>query len=1033
LSIFPQELQNHVLALLKRCSLFEEEEAEAARDELPSSTNMFKPIVLLDDIGAVILNGFCNKLRDAMREPPVRINKPDGIRTSSNWIVENFYRCDFLVQHNISDELGNELVDVALAILQLSHTDVLDFVVSCTSPTYGFVNRICDGLRDTGYDCGRHVFRRRSSIRSELRNLKIGKGTKVLLFTDLISSGDLVGQMCQALEENGAKVVGLIALVDARTTEEMGAYSTENRDPFERFNAGTAVSLTTIEIPKRDSKDRKYGFYIDPETLAVKPARRDLKEQWDHYFAEVFSGKGGIISSGTFSSPVTLMVRLSECGALTYGHFIQGRNHSTVLCDARKVFNDELLRNEIVTNIAKYILKHNISLVVSPNHSNVYLLTQALQYRFKLAEEEGGDRHLDFATALRVQSRGGENDYQLAIEADDISPNLGAHNAVMILDDGVCSGTTIKALVREVVAAFQNHKLPTPSIHVVAFVSRLSENDASFWDAIARQAGGMLNFTYFMALPLPVYLKEHCPVCSQQAEVSRLLRNSPASDYVSLFCRNWSETLVPVDLYTVPSSQRTEVLSGEAVHTLAAYFIALRRGNVKLVWQKIMEYQNATVVITALGHLLLRSYDINAREPSPLQVIKEMLRFAKMKERTLGERLYILRKLIQFTKLSTSPNPITALVADLVDAYVPALENQTILGGLEVLFFQLLFGEGGFKEAQNSISGNTPTRYAQLNQQILDALESTVRKNNDPVIRLSITWLIHSLSGRIMELKSVGAVVLRLASLNRFVPHHHSQRFALQEATTFVQHLIATQDIADQQKRLETLCRGVRQLFTEMYDCIEILTPQSDDLIEPYRYLQEQKQELGHLDDNLSTLRKCTDANQIRTALDGLYDALERLRTAWFAEPIDRVKIFLRPFSVQPTTAIREITHAYLGKATIETSGLDGRLRTLVLFPPEEFATLVRHLYAHLNDPKKVIPGQSVHAHWQQLPHAIEKSKVVLTLHNTGSRGNSSPTLRGLRGFQESLRQYGGELDLRIEEGDNGFICTVKITLHIWE
>src|ERR1039458_121686 len=331
LASFPQELQDYVLALLRRCSLFEEEAAPAAREELPSITNKFKPVVFLDDIGAVILDGFCNRLKEAIRKPPIQICKPEGIRTSSNWVVDNFYRCDYLAQDKISDELGNELVDLALAILQLSHTEVLDFVVSCTSPTHWFVNRICDGLRNTGYDCGRHVFRRRSSIRSELLNLRIGKGTKVLLFTDLISSGDLVEQMCQALEENGAIVVGLIALVDARMKEEMEAYSTENPDPLERFNAGTAVSLTTIENPKRDPKNRKYSFYIEPETLAVKPYRRDLEEQWNHYFAGVFSGKGEVIASGTFSSPDTLLKRLSECGALTYGHFIRSEEHTSEL------------------------------------------------------------------------------------------------------------------------------------------------------------------------------------------------------------------------------------------------------------------------------------------------------------------------------------------------------------------------------------------------------------------------------------------------------------------------------------------------------------------------------------------------------------------------------------------------------------------------------------------------------------------------------------------------------------------------------
>ncbi len=787
-----------------------------------------------------------------------------------------------------------------------------------------------------------------------------------------------------------------------------------------------------MQIQSGYPKSRKYGFYIDPETLAVKPARRNLQEQWNHFFSEVFSGKGEVILSATFSSPDALLKRLSECGALTYGHFIHGTNHSNVLCDPRKVFNDELLRNEIVTNLAKFILKHNISLVVSPNHSNVYLLTHALQYRFNLAKEEGGGRQLFFATALQVQSRGGESDYQLTVEADIVGSDSPAHEAVVILDDGICSGTTIKALVREVVATFQNQRLPTPSIHVIAFVSRLSESDASFWDAINHQAGGKLNFGYFMALPLPAHRKEHCPVCNQQAEVGRLLRSSPTSDYASLFFRNWIEALTPVDLYTVPISQRTEVLSGEAVRTLAAHFIALSRGNVKLVWEKIIETPNATVVITVLGHLLLRSYDINAREPSPPQVIKMMLRFAGMKERSSSERLYIFRKLIQFAKLSTSPMSIINLVDDVVDTYAPALEDQAILGGLEVLLFQLLFRETGFKNA-NILLADIPEQYAQQYQRILDALEIAVRNNNDSIIRLSLTWLIHSLSRKSTELKSIGSAVLRLASHSRLVPHHHSQRFTLQEASSFVANLMKAQEIGGQQKRLETLCRGVSLFFGEMYDCIEVLAPQTRDLEATYLYLLDQKQGLKQLEEYLIALRKGTDVIQAQTALDGLYDVLERLRTAWFSSSVDRVKQFLRPFAVQPAAVIIEIAQTYSGSATIHTTELMGCDQKMVLFPPEEFATLVRHLHSHLEDSMKVMEGQPVSAHWQQAPHAVERSKLVFTLKNTNSIRQVSPVLRGLRGFKEVLRQYGGELDLQIEEAVNGSVCTVKITLHVWE
>jgi hypothetical protein len=138
-----------------------------------------------------------------------------------------------------------------------------------------------------------------------------------------------------------------------------------------------------------------------------------VAEQWHHFFADVFKGEGDVTASSTFDSPDSLLERLSECDALIYGHFVHGRNHSNVLCDARRVFNDDLLRNEIVTNLARYILRNKIALIVSPNNSNVYLLIQALRGRFELAVEEGGDLRLQFATALWMQTTVQDSDYQL--------------------------------------------------------------------------------------------------------------------------------------------------------------------------------------------------------------------------------------------------------------------------------------------------------------------------------------------------------------------------------------------------------------------------------------------------------------------------------------------------------------------------------------------------------------------------------------------------------------------------------------------
>ena len=1028
LADFPDKLRTHTLALLDRCPLFEQKGAQPRREELPSRTNLFKPVVDLADIGSVILNGFCNKLRDAIRQPPVCIHKTEGIRTVSNWVVENFYRCDFLVQHKILDELGSELVDVALAILQHSRAQALDYVVSCTSPTHWFVNRICDGLRSAGYDCGRHVFRKRSSITEEVRGLGIVKGTNVLLFTDLISSGALVEQMCQALEERGAVVVGLIALVDARTKDEMEEYSTQNPDPLERFRAGTAVPLTTIQEPKHDPKNRRYGFYIDPETLTPKPIRSlDIEEQWHHFFADVFSGKGGVTSSATFASPDALVQRLSECGALIYGHFIHGTNHSNILCDARKVFGDDLLRNEIVTNLAKYILRNKIALVVSPNHSNVYLLTQALRYRFKLAEEEGSSWRLQFATALRVQSTIPESDYQLTGLGGDMNREWSGNGAVLILDDGVCSGTTIKALIREVVNTFYKQGSPPLRIHVIAFVNRLSENDTAFWNALDLHATGTLDFSYFMALPLPAHPREHCPVCKQQDEVDRFLQRGTLSDYAPIFYREWKKALAPVDLYTLPPSQKTEVLSGEPVRILAAHLIALRRGNVRLVWQKIRGYENATVVITVLGNLLLRSYDIHTRDPEPDEIIRELLRYAKMPERNHRERLYILRKLIQFARLGTSPNAMAALAGEVLEAYTPALDERPIVGGLEVLFSQLL--SGGRSREDNFCSGARPD---DCRQQVLEALEAAVQKSSDVTSRGHLSWLIHSLSTGQTELKSVGAAVLRLASHNRLTPQHHSQRITLQEVSSEIRRLLTRREGAATEKhRLATLCRAALGFFREMYDCARILAHQSEGLDAAYQDLNRRVDGLKQLEDELSALLQDPDKQQQMLSLARLFDIVERLRVAWFAPPHERIKQFVRSFAITPVAEIREAASGYEGKAVINLDGLKGLEHTLALFPRHEFGELVRHLHRHLDE--KGIPGQVVLAAWQQEAHPFERGKLVLALRNSGTRARESAGLRGLQRFQDGLRQFGGNLYPQPDTGELNTSYNVKIELHIWE
>jgi len=301
-----------------RTDLFEEIPTKDFSTGQLVPSGRFRPKVSYETLRSIISETFISQLRAGLKSnscsfPPQQEGKkkdekkkkkkkkkatPLLIKLPNGMTVDRFYHCDGLLAYapparrselatdttaareRFKDTLNAHLVDLAKALE--SHTPGrFDLVVSCTSPTHWFVHQLVDGLSDPSHQCGHFVGTTAASFAQEFKTVQLRRAAKVLVFTDVVSTGGLMNKMVKSLVDAGFHIRGLIALLDTRTPEEM-SNSKKSSKLTSYIDRDNIAILTRIEVNKRQGG--RIGWRIDPQTLEPIPVAS--QDDW------CLSGKG---------------------------------------------------------------------------------------------------------------------------------------------------------------------------------------------------------------------------------------------------------------------------------------------------------------------------------------------------------------------------------------------------------------------------------------------------------------------------------------------------------------------------------------------------------------------------------------------------------------------------------------------------------------------------------------------------------------------------------------------------------------------
>ena len=574
------EWQAEAHRLLGRCPLFYSLQMLDPAGDTRSTYN-FKPHFTLDQITAHIQELFTDKLEKVIKKnPKISFHDDDGIMLSQECVVHDYYRCDALVDSVIADELAEELANIAHGFAAETPEGKIDYVISCTSPTHWFVHKIVDGLGEYGIPVGHYVFAAKSSIKTEIENTGIHKGHNVVLFTDVISSGNLIETIAKYVEKTEAHLVGLIAIIDTRDLDEL-----ENSDPIKAKFDGKVQILVRLPVAMKNDRialqKAKWIKHGDTAALRLRKLSGD-REREDYYNLQVFGGIGRLKEHhGFWSDPTTLLRHLAATKALRAGHFKHGSHHSIIYCDVRQAFSDAFLREAFVTTLFQYIIINNIDLVVCPNDSGIYLIKDELALRFP--KESVCD--VMFVTASRISTP--EHSYvyiltTLNSEFKGVWPQ--SIRNVLIMDDGIVSGETMRSLVSEVIGDSRKvtadtkkrtvrirtqtseQLLPLESIHIATFISRLADGQSEFFcnlEEFTRELKKTPNgtheqsdpivFSALFSLPIKAYPEDACPVCRRFDAILGIAGNEDFLSTIRNFCSEWYHNLKVLNPHEIVS------------------------------------------------------------------------------------------------------------------------------------------------------------------------------------------------------------------------------------------------------------------------------------------------------------------------------------------------------------------------------------------------------------------------------------------------------------------------------------------------
>ena len=544
---------------------FFEEIVVPSSDGTESFTGRYKLKIDIEQIKSKISYTFTSELKsvlnsDFCRLTPETLNIKNGggrkrtnklIRLPNGLLVDTFFRCDGLLNNpdrKFQKKLIKELIESAIQIENVS-SEKINIIISCTSPTHWFVHQIADGLTSKNRHCAHFVAKRHTFFETELKETNIPNNLNALIFTDVLSTGRVAETMINALKEKDFKILGLIALLDTRSNNERQKHTfLDNAIPSER----QMILARELGVKKWHNTTKEAGWAVDPETLEPKPIKKEKEALQDKYF----SGIGALAFPGKDAKEI-----LKNSGALKNGHLKHGSHHSEYGCDIKKILGLPSLRSQIGNRLNIYIEKSNFDLIICPNNSNAYLLLNIIR------EIRGTPaKNIPVRIAL-CRYIAGEKTYSLSL-----GKGLDINNIkkILIIDDGVVTGTSLKSVITEILMRFASQKKDTlKEIHMTVFLNEMSPVKTKFWDKIGgcdpniffekkiikknTKKRGFINpdvfFNAFISYPHPVYKNDNCPICLKEREYLANSIDDTKTPFERAFYENWANDLKLLDIY----------------------------------------------------------------------------------------------------------------------------------------------------------------------------------------------------------------------------------------------------------------------------------------------------------------------------------------------------------------------------------------------------------------------------------------------------------------------------------------------------
>lgn len=375
--------------------------------------------------------------------------------------------------------------------------------------------------------------------RAELAEF-ISAEDEVILCTDVISTASLMKEVISLTRRIGATVISAIALVDARSPLT-STWSNIIEQEIEGVPLLLASSLDRSMVNSNSSNDTHY--WVDPVSAVPVPFLLESEIDVERILRTV--------------------KLLSDTDAVTIGHFVSGLRHTSVKVDVEKLLTERSLIGTWTETIVRSVLASDDWNDFTPQ---ITLIPVGVNRIDKLARIDSFFRPANeifaeiittfFPTTPRkiLVPRTFEPGGQVKCSSLEYISAREKLNDVIIVDDGISSGGTIRSLV------FQAVKAGARRIMVFALLARTSPEELDQWH-ITREisdnaTSGHALVTLVCPLHLPIPFSGHSD-CAQCATLSSLGNRSKNDSFLADGWREIERDLIAPYSY-IPSSDTND-------------------------------------------------------------------------------------------------------------------------------------------------------------------------------------------------------------------------------------------------------------------------------------------------------------------------------------------------------------------------------------------------------------------------------------------------------------------------------------------